>query len=54
MRKLACFGVLLSFGLLHLVTSVAYVSATNPALQATTASGGRYHSDGKMLLLTLQ
>ena len=39
----------------HLVTSIQYVSPSSDAiLEASTATGGGYHSDGRMLLFGLQ
>jgi hypothetical protein len=39
----------------HLLTSIQYVSPSSDAiLEASTATGGSYHSDGRMLLFGLQ
>jgi len=38
----------------HLVASMEYVSPSNAVVEAFTATGGSYHSDGRMLLLVLQ
>lgn len=38
----------------HLIESIGYVSASDPILEGVTASGGRYHSDGRVLLLALR
>lgn len=38
----------------HLVTQLTYITPSGPVFEARTATGGKYHSDGRILLLTLQ
>jgi hypothetical protein len=38
----------------HLIKRVGYVSPSDSILEANTATGGSYHSDGRMLLIELQ
>lgn len=38
----------------HLVATIGYMLPSDAVLQAATAAGGSYHSDGRMLLLMFQ
>jgi hypothetical protein len=42
-----------SFVQTHLVTTISYELPTDPILEGATATGGSYHSDGRLLLVTV-
>ncbi|GAC1663713.1 MAG: hypothetical protein NVS9B4_18750 [Candidatus Acidiferrum sp.] len=43
-----------SFFQAHLVATISYQLPTDPVREGTTATGGSYHSDGKVLLVTVE